>query len=1427
MMNSVENYNLTNPQKLIWITEQFYKNTPVNNICGTLKINEEVDFEKFIQSIQIFIKQNDSFRIKLCFDENNEIKQYFSPFVDFDKKVYTLNSLEELHELEKEFANTAFSLINSPLFHFKIFNIPNTCAGFVLNIHHLIGDAWTTSLVVNKIINIYTSLLNNETPSEKEFSYLDYIHNEKEYMQSTKYNSDKEFWDSCFTDVPDIASLSTKNSEIKNSCKSKREFYCISQYYLSQIETFCKENKISVFNFFIAVYSLYIGKVKNLQHFVVGTPILNRTNFAEKNTCGMFISTIPFPVHMEKQISFKHFASLMGVHTLGMLRHQKYPYESILEHLRKSDNSIPNLYNIMISYQNTKINRESAKVNYEIYWTHADATCDELDIHLFDNNNDGVINIAYDYQLDLYTTEDIKKIHERILNVIAQILNNKDILVDDIEVVTPDEKNYLLYEYNSKKMTQIKKSIIELFEEQVSKNPNAIALCEKDTCLTYSELDNISNNLCTFMSRKGIKPKDKVCLFFENSINLVTSILACLKFNCCYIPINTAYPIDRIEYIVHNSGSKHILTDKHNVNLLHILSNMSILVDFSTFNRCHSIAYNCCNLKDLAYIIYTSGSTGNPKGVKISNESLVNYITWANKVYVEGEKINFPLYSSISFDLTVTSVFTPLISGNTLYVYTGKNAQIILQKILTDEKVQIIKLTPAHLSLLLDCVPSKCLKKLILGGDILTNELCEKITKIYPNIAIYNEYGPTETTVGCMIYKYNKNDLNKYASVPIGIPADNTKLYVLNHYHNLIPFEYSGNLFIAGRGLSKGYVKLKKVTDEKFIPSPFHKNEKIYDTGDIVKLHSNGLMEYVGRSDFQIKINGYRIEIGEIQSRILNFPDIKDCYVTVLEKDGSKHLCAYYTCSKPANLNLLKNYLRKCLPIYMVPRYYVLLDEFPFTSNGKVNKKELPMPTTFEHDVFVPAQTPLEKELHDIFCKLLNISEISVTANIFDYYVDSLIIIKAQTILLSKKIEINTQAFYEFPSIRGLAEYISIKNEVHNVTHTEFLRDISTIQKENPYSRKTYKNILLFGVTGFLGIHILYYLLENTNSNIYCIIREKDNLNAIERFENKFKFYFDKETLEKYESRIITITGNLLKENFGISQEVFDEFLPNIDCVIDSAALVKHYGNYDDFKKTNVEGTAKVIDFCCKNNLPLHYISTMSISGYGLVKTPNVEFDENSFYIGQNVEDNVYVRSKFEAESLILQACKTNNLIASIYRIGNITNRFSDGFFQQNAGDNAFLNRVSSIINLGCIPEELKNINFELSPVDYCALFIVNLLQNVPKNINIYHIYNEQKFTISQFLHTLEHFNINLKTTTLDEFKKILFNSKDSHFGIINYVDNINNSDLHNIRLSNNLTNQTLDAMNLKWPDITDEYIKKILDYLSKNNFIGGTYEKR
>ena len=367
-----------------------------------------------------------------------------------------------------------------------------------------------------------------------------------------------------------------------------------------------------------------------------------------------------------------------------------------------------------------------------------------------------------------------------------------------------------------------------------------------------------------------LKKEIKFVYFFPNSIELVVSILAVLKLGACYIPIDVSYPIERVKYIAQNSSCKKILTNTK----LEDLDNLCLGISLPNATTIYENKYKP-DLQDLAYIIYTSGSTGNPKGVKIAHESLSNYIMWANKEYVNGETTNFPLYSSISFDLTVTSVFTPLVSGNTIYIYENSNPQLLLKEIIDDKKVQIIKLTPAHLNLLQDLAsPESVVTKLIVGGDILTNESCQKISTAFVHpIHIFNEYGPTEATVGCMIYEYTENE---YATVPIGIPADNTNLFVLNSDLNLVPFGYNGQLYIAGKGLSKGYVELPKMTASRFIACPFIENGLMYDSGDIVKLYDTGIMECIGRSDFQVKINGFRIEIGEIQSRILNYPNIKD-----------------------------------------------------------------------------------------------------------------------------------------------------------------------------------------------------------------------------------------------------------------------------------------------------------------------------------------------------------------------------------------------------------------------------------------------------------------------------------------------------------------------------------------------------------------------
>lgn len=1277
-------YDLTNPQKSIWDTEQFYANTSISNIAGTLIIDDIVNFDLLKLAINLFIQKNDSMRIKL-FMKNDEVKQYVSNFYPIDFKIYNITKDSDLESLEHIMISSKFKIIENDLFSFSLFKFANNKGGFIANLHHIISDAWTMSLLINEIMNIYSNLLNGISDYNllKYPSYLDFIDSEFTYINSSRFQNSKEFWALKFNNELNLTYL---NPNTSNSCKANRKNYSLSLETSQKIQSFCTSNKTSVFSLFMSVLGIYLSKLNNSRGAVIGTPVLNRSNFKEKNTTGMFISTIPFKIDYNSESSFINYLSNITQSQFSMFKNQKYPYNILLEDIRQEHNIKGNIFDLAFSYQNARDNKNSCNINYYCKWLFNGCVSNNIDIHIYDMDDTGILNIFYDYKIDLFSEHDIDMLHKRIMYIIKSIMSKKDILLKDIEIITPSEKQFIINNYNNTNIVcPIDKPIYKLFEEQVVKTPNNIAISFQNYSLTYKDFNSIANYLSSVFAKAGIKHKDSVCLFFNNSIELVASILGLLKLGACYIPINVLYPKDRIDYIINDSNSKLIITNSNNLSKLKNLKSKSLIIDLNSIidklGDCNN-AINTVSSDDLAYVIYTSGSTGNPKGVKISNKSLTNYIYWANRYYVRGEKTNFPLYSSIAFDLTVTSIFTPLISGNTIYIYENSNPELLLKEIIDDNKVQIIKLTPAHLSLLQDCATSNSsIKKLIVGGDILTNETCDKINNAFKKqLHIYNEYGPTEATVGCMIYEYNQND--NYNSVPIGTPIDNTKIFILNDELNIIPFGYTGQIYIGGNCLSKGYVNLENITNDKFIKNPFQKGTQLYKTGDIAKMHSNGIIEYIGRSDFQVKINGYRIETGEIQAKILQFPNIKDCFVTVLDIANVKILCSYYVSDIEINIDSIKSFLIESLPTYMIPKYFIKMPYLPLTPNGKVNKIRLPMPNVKTTSKYIPPKTEIEKILHYTFCKLLKLDRISITDNFFDYYMDSLSIIKAQTKLYTMGYNINTQAFYEHSNIKDLANYIS--NHSNTETCLDVNLDLPYIPNitHNITLPNKYKNILLFGATGFLGIHILHELLHTTNCKIFCLIRKKDNINPIDRLYKKFHFYFPNECFDIYKSRINIVHGNILNENFNLPDETYHKIGAEVDCVIDGAALVKHYGSYTLFNETNVTGTQRIIDFCVKYHIPFNYISTISVSGYGLVKTKDALFTENDLYIGQDYTKNVYVRSKFEAESLIIKACNNRGLIASIYRMGNITNRYNDGYFQQNAKENAFLNRIASFINI-------------------------------------------------------------------------------------------------------------------------------------------------
>ena len=434
--------SLTYPQKSILLTEKFYKNTSVNNICGTAIIDSVLDFDALKQAIETVIKENDVFHIQLI-QKANEVKQFISEKTIPDIEIIDIKDKSEVDQIENMLMAKHFSLFESALYEFKIFRFENGAGGFLLNIHHILSDGWTLGLTCRKIMKAYSNIKNNIASEDVEFSYIDYAENEKEYFNSSKFLKDKEYWNELFSNNINPAILPSDSSE-KNtefSCLGERLTFSIPKAKMKLINEYCNKNKLTVFNFLMAVYSVYISKIINSKEFSIGTPILNRTNFKEKNIVGMFVNVVPFKVNVEPDTDFISFANEISKDTVSLLRHQKYPYQMLLEELRKKDSSVPNLYNIVLSYQLTKANNET-EYKYSTRWAFNKNVTDDMTIQFLDLDEEGILTVCYDFKKLKYSDEYVKNMHSRIMEMINRILDTDKVLIKDIEILKTKKESF-------------------------------------------------------------------------------------------------------------------------------------------------------------------------------------------------------------------------------------------------------------------------------------------------------------------------------------------------------------------------------------------------------------------------------------------------------------------------------------------------------------------------------------------------------------------------------------------------------------------------------------------------------------------------------------------------------------------------------------------------------------------------------------------------------------------------------------------------------------------------------------------------------------------------------------------------------------------------------------------------------------------------
>ncbi len=875
-----QTFNLTKNQALLWAGQQLNPESPLYNVPYAFEIDGELDTSIFNEAFQKLLNTVEVLRTVFLV-ENGIPKQYITDSYNYNIELFdTQYNEQEVANFLVKRSQKKFDLSKS-LFDTVLIKHHQTKYTWYLNIHHLITDATSSTILFSLMSDIYSGIKNSETiiVANNEKPFKDYITFENNIPPSKAIN----YWKEKVKPFIETPALFGNKKKTINT-KSKRTSITLEAAVVSKIKALTKNPEyrswtehLSIFNIFSTVLFAYLYRVSGQKNIAIGAPVHNRSNPEFKNAVGLLMEIFPITAEISEDETFSSLLKRIRIESNEFLKYAE---------TGASSPEVSRSFNTVFNYIHSTFGNFDG-IPTKTNWIHPEH-CDpahHLRFHVYDMDNTGEMELVFDANEDVFDTNTITQIPNQFRRILNSMLLDVNSPIEKASLVNSEDELVL----NGEKVLYKANSIVELFQQNVITKPNNIAIEYGELNLTFKELDNQVNQLANYLSKNNVKQGDKIALHFYRSSNYIISLLAVLKVGGTYIPIASDQPKTRISFIISNAKCSLILTES---SLTKNLDNVTIpVLDVQKNNEAiclEKIANPDTKLtaNHVAYILYTSGSTGNPKGVSISSRALVNYISWAKSYYEVTEKSIFPLFTSIGFDLTVTSTLLPLISGGKLVIYKEPafGPDIALFQVLGANKVNTIKLTPSHLQFLKgrDLGGSQ-LKTLIVGGEDFKTELAQSIQKQFQNkVEIFNEYGPTEATVGCIVSKYN-TEKHTDSSIPIGKPIHNVEAYILDSFKNKVPNGVIGELYIGGQGLAEGYVELPELSNQKFVQNPFNENSKIYHTGDLVRLNTNGELEYLGRVDEQIKLRGFRIELSDIESNISTLSEIENSAVVLVE----------------------------------------------------------------------------------------------------------------------------------------------------------------------------------------------------------------------------------------------------------------------------------------------------------------------------------------------------------------------------------------------------------------------------------------------------------------------------------------------------------------------------------------------------------------
>ncbi|WP_432339519.1 amino acid adenylation domain-containing protein [Bacillus tequilensis] len=1019
-----ETYPVSSAQKRIYVLQQLEDGGTGYNMPAVLELEGKLDPERLDRAFKELIKRHESLRTSFEQDEGGEPMQRIHAEVPFALQTADLGEQTE-QEAAAAFIKP-FDLSQAPLFRAQIVKVSDERHLLLVDMHHIISDG----VSVNILIREFGELYNNRTLPALPIQYKDYAVWQEGFKKGDAYQTQETYWLKQLEGELPVLDLPADHTRppVRSFAGDKVSF-TLDQEAASRLHKLARENGSTLYMVLLAAYTALLSRLSGQEDIIVGSPIAGRPHKDLEPILGMFVNTLALRTRPEGGKPFVQYLQEVRDTALEAYEHQDYPFEELVDKLGVTrDMSRNPLFDTMLVVQN---NDDEPLHLHDLQMKPAEVShlVSKFDLTLQASEGDGNIHFLFEYSTALFEKTTMERWASHLTNVLRIIGKNPEVTLNRIDILTQEERNQLLNEFNIRKANQYEEQTIsQLFEQQAARTPKASALVIGDKTLTYQELDEWSNGIAHTLRSRGVKPDTPVGIMMPRSFSMIAAILGVWKAGGCYVPIDPEYPSERKRYILSDSGTKLLMT----VNEADWRADDDFEGEILTVENAETYDKSplpqVSSAHHLAYIIYTSGTTGRPKGVMVEHKGIANTLQWRRSAYAFNETDTILQLFSFSFDGFLTSMFTPLLSGAKAVLLHEEEAKDILaiKHQLSRHRITHMIIVPVLYRALLDVVQpedTKTLRVVTLAGEAVDRELIDRTMAICPHIELANEYGPTENSVATTVMRH----MEQQTYVSIGQPIDGTQVLILNRNHQLQPIGVAGELCIAGTGLARGYVNLPELTERAFIQHPFKPEIRMYRTGDAARWMADGTLEYQGRIDDQVKIRGYRVETKEIEAVIRCINGVQDAAVVAHESaSGQTELSAYVVTKPELSTNTIRSALQNKLPVFMHPAFIEKLDSLPLSPNGKIDRRALPNPVSkseAERPFLAPA-SKMEQVLENIWKEVLGTEKIGTADSFFELGGDSIKALQVSARLHRIGKQMAVKDLFSHPTIQELAAYI-------------------------------------------------------------------------------------------------------------------------------------------------------------------------------------------------------------------------------------------------------------------------------------------------------------------------------------------------------------------------------------------------------------------